>query len=69
MAEIRVSINNQKRDVVRTVGITPQLPANSLKALQDVDTSKASNNAVLVYNEQTNNYVIQELPGVNGGNF
>jgi len=68
IAKTRVSINNQQRDTIRTVGISPSV-TNRLSRLVDVDTSESSNNETLVYDETTGMYVIKELPVVNGGSF
>ena len=66
----RVSINNQQRDTIRTVGIVPATPPSSyLSGLLDVDASHPANNYTLVYNEATGKYVVEELPLVNGGTF
>ena len=64
----RVSINNQQRESIRTVGISPTI-ANRLSSLVDVDTSESNNNETLVYDETTGMYVIKELPVVNGGSY
>jgi hypothetical protein len=61
----RVSINNQQRATIRTVGIS----ANKLSGLLDVDASSPDNNDTLVYDSATGKYVIKELPIVNGGTF
>ena len=64
----RVSINNQQRESIRTVGLSP-LVTNRLSSLVDVDSGESSNNETLVYDETTGMYVIKELPVVNGGSF
>ncbi len=61
----RVSINNQQRATIRTIGIS----ANKLSGLLDVDASSPDNNDTLVYDSATGKYVIKELPIVNGGTF
>lgn len=68
----RVSINTEKRDTIRTVGIVPALTSivtTSLDSLTDVNASDADNNEVLVYDASTQKYVVKELPIVNGGTF
>lgn len=66
----RVSINNQQRTTIRTVGIVPNLDtANRLSLLTDVDASDPDNNETLVYDQTLNKYVIKTLPVVNGGSF
>jgi hypothetical protein len=64
----RVSINNQQRETIRTVGIAPSI-TTSLEDLLDVDASDADTNETLVYDAATGKYVVKELPIVNGGDF
>jgi hypothetical protein len=64
----RVSINNQQREMIRTVGITPTV-SNRLSGLIDVDASDADNNETLVYDASTGKYVVKEIPIINGGDF
>jgi len=59
----RVSINNQQRSTIRTVGVS----TNKLSGLIDVDATDPNNNETLVYDSATGKYVIKELPIVNGG--
>jgi len=61
----RVSINNQQRATIRTVGVS----TNKLSGLLDVDASSPDNNDTLVYDSATGKYVIKELPLINGGTF
>ena len=63
----RVSINNQQRTSIRTVGVAP--PAGKLENLSDVDASDPDNNEILVYDETLNKYVIKILPNLDGGTF
>lgn len=63
----RVSINNQQRETIRTVGIAP-VPS-TLVNLLDVDASDADNNETLVYDEVQQKFVVKELPMVDGGTF
>jgi len=66
----RVSINNQQRATVRTVGIIPELEyVNRLVNLIDVDATNSENNETLVYDQSLNKYVIKTLPIVDGGTF
>jgi hypothetical protein len=62
----RVSINNQQRSIIRSIGISS---GNKLSGLIDVDASSPDNNDTLVYDSATGKYVIKELPIVNGGTF
>jgi hypothetical protein len=64
----RISINNQDRTQIRTVGIIPE-NSNSLDGLSDVDASDPDNNETLVYDEVSGKYVVKTLPVVNGGTF
>ena len=66
----RVSVNNQQRQTVRTVGVQTDLQlVNQLSSLSDVDATDPDNNEVLVYDEASGKYVIKELPVINGGTF
>jgi hypothetical protein len=67
----RVSINNQQRQTVRTVGVQADTSSliGTLAALTDVDATDPNNNEVLVYDEASGKYVIKELPVINGGTF
>jgi len=68
-ATTRVSINNQNREVIRTVGIAPSAVTNQIAGLTDVDASDPDNNETLVYDATSGKYVVKELPVVNGGTF
>jgi hypothetical protein len=63
----RVSINNQQRTSIRTVGVAP--PEGQLANLTDVDATDPDNNETLVYDETLQKYVIKILPNINGGTF
>ena len=63
----RVSINNQQRTTIRSVGLAN--PESKLENLSDVDASDPDNNEILVYDETFNKYVIKTLPNINGGTF
>lgn len=65
----RVSINAEKRQVIRTVAVQPNQLVNNLKNLDDVDATEASQNETLVYDENTQKFVAKELPILNGGTF
>jgi hypothetical protein len=64
----RISINNQQRTQIRTVGIIPE-NAGTLSSLSDVDASDPDNNETLVYDEVSGKYVIKILPNISGGTF
>ena len=63
----RVSINNQQRTTIRSVGLANQ--DTKLENLTDVDATDPDNNEILVYDETLNKYVIKTLPNINGGTF
>ena len=63
----RVSINNQQRTTIRSVGLAN--PESKLENLSDVDASDPDNNEILVYDETLNKYVIKTLPNLDGGTF
>lgn len=63
----RVSINNQQRTTIRSVGLANQ--ETKLENLRDVDASDPDNNEILVYDETLNKYVIKTLPNLDGGTF
>lgn len=64
----RISINNQQRSTIRTVGIA-SASTNKLESLVDVDASDPDNNETLVYDASSGKYVIKSLPAVDGGTF
>lgn len=67
---VRVSINNQQRKTIRTVGIIPDIAAaTSLAALSDVIATDPDENETLVYDEASGKYVIKTLPNISGGTF
>jgi hypothetical protein len=65
----RVSINNQQRKTVRTVGISASSQVDTLAELRDVDASDPNNNETLVYDSATQKYVIKTLPVIDGGSY
>jgi len=71
-----VAVSSQDRYRIRTVGIAPAgtiehnvTGANNLVELQDVDASSLDNNETLVYDENTDTFIIKELPVLKGGTF
>ena len=62
----RVSINNQQRKTIRTVGLSQ---VDTLAELKDVDASDPNNNETLVYDSLTQKYVIKTLPEIDGGTY
>lgn len=67
----RVSINNQQRTTIRTVGVAaPETNIiDKLINLTDVNATSLDNNETLVYDEATEKFVVKELPNINGGTF
>jgi hypothetical protein len=68
----RISINNQQRTTIRTVGVAGPEVVNQitqLSQLTDVDATDPDNNETLVYDETLQKYVIKILPNINGGTF
>jgi hypothetical protein len=67
--QIRVSIKGQQRDTIRTVGIQPNQLVNSLRGLDDVNATSLDQNDTIVYDSQTDSFIVQRLPVINGGTF
>lgn len=65
----RVSINNQQRKTIRTVGIAASSQVDTLARLKDVDASDPDNNETLVYDASTQKYVVKTLPVIDGGSY
>lgn len=66
----RVSINNQQRETIRTVGVVNTTAGSRrLAELEDVDASDPDNNETLVYDSLTQKYVVKTLPIVDGGGY
>jgi hypothetical protein len=64
----RVSVNNQQRETIRTVGIGALVP-QSLESLTDVDASSKNQNDALIYDASTGKFIVKEIPLLNGGTF
>lgn len=67
--KIKVSINNQNRTTIRTVGVSALAQTAKLVDLVDVDASDSDNNETLVYDSATQKYVIKALPVIDGGSY
>lgn len=70
--QIRVSINNQARKTIRTVGVSALASTGKLAALVDVDASDPNDNEVLVYDEAAQKYVVKPVPtlqNLDGGSY
>jgi hypothetical protein len=65
----RVSINNQQRATIRTVGLGTGGGASLLTQLVDVDATDSDSGEVLVYDEAAGKYVIKTIPEIDGGLF
>jgi hypothetical protein len=65
----RVSVNDQKRETIRTVGIGLGIQNPSIITLSDVDASSKNDNDTLVYNASTGKFVVTGIPTLNGGTF
>lgn len=67
----RISINNQQRKTVRTVGVgvLGTGGVDELVELNDVDASDLDNNETLVYDESSGKFVVKVIPIINGGTF
>lgn len=68
-AKNRISINNQERKTIRSVGLAAESGVDTLVALNDVDASDVDNNETLVYDETTGKFVVKTLPIINGGTY
>jgi hypothetical protein len=67
----RVVVNNQNKNVIRSVGLSgiSGAGATNLVQLNDVDASDVDNNETLVYDENSGKFVVKTLPFINGGTF
>lgn len=67
--KIKVSINNQQRTTVRSVGTAALTTVTRLSQLSDVNATNPDNNEVLVYESATQTYVVKTLPTIDGGSY
>lgn len=67
--QIRVSINNQARRTIRTVGVSALASTGKLSSLVDVDASDPNDNETLVYDAETQKYVVRSLTVLDGGTY
>lgn len=67
--QIRVSVNNQQKKTVRTVGISATSNIDTLGELKDVDASDPDNNETLVYDSTAQKYIVKVLPVIDGGSY
>lgn len=64
---IKVTVKPNK-SVVSSVNIGPK-PSVSLGQITNVDASQPDNGEILVYDSNTNSYVVKTLPFIAGGSF
>jgi hypothetical protein len=66
----RVSIQSDRRNVIRTVNVLPSGDgASSLNELSDVVINNPTDNEILVYDEDISQFTNKTLPILNGGDF
>jgi hypothetical protein len=69
----RISINSQKQGIITVAshGLTGAGSSviRNLRQLDDVDATQLSNNEILVYDQVSDKFIVEELPIINGGNF
>lgn len=69
----RVVVNAQRQKVIRSVGLAPsgtQTEASTqLRDLTDVNATSLDNNDTVVYDANTDKFVVKVLPDIDGGNF
>jgi len=65
----RVSVNDQQRETIRTVGVGVGITAPSISSLTDVDATSKNNNDALIYDASTGKFIVREIPILNGGTF
>jgi hypothetical protein len=66
---IRVSINKQSRDNIRTVAMPPSTTSQQLRGLTDVDATTLIDNEAVIYDAGTNKFVVKIIPVIDGGTF
>lgn len=64
----RISINTPKQSEIKTLK-GPVSGPTRLRNLVDVDATSLDNNEVIVYDVVSDEFVVKELPIVNGGTF
>jgi len=69
----RVVVNSQKQNVIRSVGLTPSgttaEATTQLRALTDVDATNLANNSTVVYDSDSDTFIVKKLPEIDGGSF
>lgn len=69
----RVVVNAQRQKVIRSVGIgsgsSSAEASTQLRDLTDVNATSLDNNDTVVYDANTDKFVVKVLPDIDGGNF
>lgn len=69
----RISINTKKQNIITVAGhgLTGAGSGviTQLRQLSDVDATNLVDNEVLVYDEASDKFVVENLPVINGGTF
>lgn len=66
---MKIVVNNRNNVGRVTFNKIAKVGSIQLASLTDVDVAGQQNGDVLVYNANTNTYVLQTLPNVDGGAF
>lgn len=66
--KISVTTTPKNRVLINTGG-SSGIGVDTLRKLKDVDATSLNNNEILVYDESTGKFIIEELPVINGGEF
>lgn len=66
--QIRVSINNQNRSTIRTVGVAAKTRFK-MDEIEDVVAATPESNETLVYDATIQKYVVKALPVIDGGSY
>jgi hypothetical protein len=66
---IRVSINSQNRDNIRTVAMPPAAASQQLRGLTDVNATTLINNEAVIYDAGSDKFVVKVIPVIDGGTF
>jgi hypothetical protein len=69
--DIRVSVSNQERKTIRTVGVSATTPfiGSLLRTLNDVNATDLTTGNTLVYDQVTDKFIVEVLPKIDGGTF
>lgn len=65
---VKIAVNSNNPERVRSIQYLP--PSFSVINAQDVELENtANNNSVLTYDASSQKFLIQNVPGINGGTF